>query len=136
MAHLVTFALLLLPLYAPSATAFTYWVDGSCTSRPEFNVAMNEARLMARHGFLKLKSDSDTDYHNVFQQTFQTPRSDNTKYDVKNNQFDEFSFNDTPQRLLLCIMLYLLLIRLLYTDYFLQIFWVELVGIGHRQTTG
>lgn len=58
------------------ATLYTYWVDESCSSRPDWDEYLKEALTMAAKANARIQSATDSDYANVFQKVFNTPKTD------------------------------------------------------------
>lgn len=59
-----------------SSTAYTYWVDASCSDRKDWNTYLTEARDMASKADTRLRSSTDTDYANVFKRVFKVDKTD------------------------------------------------------------
>lgn len=58
------------------AKAITYWVDGSCKSRPNWDDYLSEAFSMARKANERLGSDTDFDFAAVFSRLFKFQKAD------------------------------------------------------------
>lgn len=81
--HLLSVALLASFILPSHGASYKYWVDSTCSNRPNWNDILSEALNMAKRSAERLASSTDTDYHNVFQRIFKTSTSDTTNYNLK-----------------------------------------------------
>lgn len=65
-----------------SSTAYTYWVDASCSNRNSWNDYLTEARDMAAKANTRLHSSTDSDYANVFKRVFKVDKTDKNAFDT------------------------------------------------------
>jgi hypothetical protein len=74
--------------------AYTYWVDPSCSARPIWQKAIDEAFDMAKKSSRRLASPTDTDYAAVFKRIFKVDKRDNTLFPKYENDSPDFRSPD------------------------------------------